>query len=109
MPASPRYSTVVRMCCSASARKLLQAVQRSQGKDLRVLSRHYMFSTLALALARNDDDFRLAVDRALSGVYGDPQFGVLYSATFGPAGRRHGHVLQIRGRSEVARVRTRGG
>ncbi len=64
--------------------QLLQAVQLRKGKDLRVLARHYMFSTLALALARNDDDFRLAVDRALSALYVDPQFGALYSTTFGP-------------------------
>ena len=47
--------------------QLLQAVQRSpDAKDLRVLSRHFTFAALALALPRNDDDFRLAVDRALT-------------------------------------------
>ena len=46
--------------------KLLQAVQRSPDeRDLRVLTRHFTFAALALALPRNDDDFRLAVDRAL--------------------------------------------
>ena len=66
--------------------QLLQAVQRSaQAKDLRVLSRRYTFAALALGLARNDDEFRLAVDRALTNVYGNPQFGELYAATFGPA------------------------
>jgi polar amino acid transport system substrate-binding protein len=65
--------------------KLLQAVQRSPNvKYLRVLTRHFTFVALALALSRNDDDFRLAVDRALSEVYADPQFGALYTATFGP-------------------------
>ena len=65
--------------------KLLQAVQRSPNvKDLRVLTRHFTFVAFALALPRNDDDFRLAVDRALSDVYADPQFGALYTVTFGP-------------------------
>jgi ABC-type amino acid transport substrate-binding protein len=64
--------------------QLLAAVQHSPAaKDLRVLSRHYAFAALALALARNDDDFRLAVDRALTQVYANPQFGALYTATFG--------------------------
>jgi ABC-type amino acid transport substrate-binding protein len=64
--------------------KLLQAVQRSPAKDgLRVLSRHYAFAALALAMARNDDDFRLVVDRVLTGIYSNPQFGELYTAMFG--------------------------
>jgi ABC-type amino acid transport substrate-binding protein len=64
--------------------KLLQAVQRSpNAKDLRVLTRHFTFVAIALALPRNDDDFRLVVDRALTNVYADPQFGALYTANFG--------------------------
>jgi ABC-type amino acid transport substrate-binding protein len=66
--------------------QLLQAVRQSPaGKDLRLLSRHYVFAAVALALTRNDDDFRLAVDRALTGIYANPQFGELYTATFGAA------------------------
>ena len=52
-------------------------------KDLRVLTRRFTFALLALATPRNDDDFRLAVDRALSEVYADPAFGALYTDTFG--------------------------
>ncbi len=64
--------------------QLLQAVQSSPAaKKLTVLERNFTFVALALALARNDDDFRLAVDRALSSVYADPQFGTLYTASFG--------------------------
>jgi ABC-type amino acid transport substrate-binding protein len=64
--------------------KLLQAVQRSpSAKNLRVLTRHFTFVALAVALPRNDDDFRLAVDRAVSNVYADPQFGALYADNFG--------------------------
>ncbi len=75
--------------------KLLQAVQRSpNAKYLRVLTRHFTFVALALALPRNDDDFQLAVDRALSTVYADPQFGALYATTFGRARCGHDRVLQ---------------
>ncbi len=64
--------------------QLLGGVQRNpDAKDLRVLSRRFEFAASALALPRNDDDFRLAVDRALTDIYLDPQFGALYSATFG--------------------------
>ena len=64
--------------------KLLQAVRRNPaGKDLRVLTRRFTFSLLALATPRNDDDFRLAVDRALSEVYADPSFGKLFTDNFG--------------------------
>jgi polar amino acid transport system substrate-binding protein len=64
--------------------QLLEAAARSpDAKDLRVLSTHFEFASRALALARNDDDFRLAVDRALTQVYDNPQFGALYTATFG--------------------------
>jgi ABC-type amino acid transport substrate-binding protein len=48
-----------------------------------VLTRHFTFVALAVALPRNDDDFRLAVDRAVSNVYADPQFGALYADNFG--------------------------
>ena len=64
--------------------QLLNAVQRSpDAKRLRVLSRNFTFGPLALALPRNQDDFRLAVDRALSGIVTDPQFGEVYAASFG--------------------------
>lgn len=64
--------------------KLLQAVRRHPAeRDLRVLTRRFTFALLALATPRNDDDFRLAVDRALSEVYADPAFGALYTDTFG--------------------------
>jgi ABC-type amino acid transport substrate-binding protein len=64
--------------------KLLQAVRRNPAeRNLRVLTRRFTFALLALATPRNDDDFRLAVDRALSEVYADPAFGALYTDTFG--------------------------
>lgn len=64
--------------------KLLNTLQRNPAaRDLRVLKRRFTFALLALATPRNDDDFRLAVDRALSEVYADPAFGALYTDNFG--------------------------
>jgi ABC-type amino acid transport substrate-binding protein len=60
------------------------ATHNAKAKDLKVLARHFTFEPLALALQRNDDDFRLVVDRALSAVYRNPEFGAIYSASFGP-------------------------
>jgi polar amino acid transport system substrate-binding protein len=68
--------------------KLLYAVQRTAAKEsLRVLTRRFTFASLALTLPRNDDDFRLTVDRALTEAYADPKFGELYTAHFGPPDR----------------------
>lgn len=63
---------------------LLALAKRSaDGRKLRVLTRHYTYEPLALALARNDDDFRLVVDRALIRFYTSPKFGDAYAAVFG--------------------------
>jgi putrescine:ornithine antiporter len=63
---------------------LLQAVARSRAADeLKVLTRRFTFAALALATSRNDDEFRLAVDRALSEFYANAAFGALYAANFG--------------------------
>jgi ABC-type amino acid transport substrate-binding protein len=63
---------------------LLAQVKRSaDAGKLRVLPRHYTYEPLALALARNDDNFRLVVDRALSRFYASPKFGEAYTAVFG--------------------------
>jgi polar amino acid transport system substrate-binding protein len=63
---------------------LVDAIQgNSSGSDLVVLERLFTAEPIALALARNDDDFRLAVDRALSQLYGSPAFHDLYQKWFG--------------------------
>ena len=80
--------------------KLLQAVRRNPDeRDLRVLTRRFTFALLALATPRNDDDFRLAVDRALSEVYADPAFGALYTDTLRRTGYGYGRFLQERRRT----------
>lgn len=64
---------------------LAQAKRSADAGNLRVLTRHFTYEPLALTLARNDDDFRLVVDRALSRFYASPKFGDAYKAVFGPA------------------------
>jgi len=61
------------------------AKRNAQAKDLKVLARHFTFVPLALALHRDDDAFRLVVDRSLSAVYAAPAFLDMYTASFGPA------------------------
>lgn len=52
-------------------------------RKLRVLTRHYTYEPLALTVARNNDDFRLVIDRALLRFYASPKFGDAYTAVFG--------------------------
>jgi polar amino acid transport system substrate-binding protein len=51
--------------------------------DLIILDRRFTTEPVALALARNDDDFRLVVDRALSALFPTPEFRDLYTKWFG--------------------------
>lgn len=65
------------------ARLLALATHSPDARKLRVLTRHYTYEPLALALARNNDDFRLLVDRALLRFYASPKFGDAFAAVFG--------------------------
>jgi putrescine:ornithine antiporter len=66
---------------------LLDAGRRSTAaRDLVVLDRRFTYEPLALALERGDEDFRLLVDRTLSGLYGSKEFGALYAKWFGAPG-----------------------
>jgi len=63
---------------------LLDAAKRSASAgDLIVLDRHFTYEPIALALARNNDDFRLLVDRTLSGLFGSKDVPYLYAKWFG--------------------------
>jgi polar amino acid transport system substrate-binding protein len=62
---------------------LLDAASRSGYGDLVVLNRQFTYEPLALALPREDEDFRLAVDRALSHFYKSEGFRDFYSEWFG--------------------------
>jgi ABC-type amino acid transport substrate-binding protein len=62
---------------------LMDAAQRrGASRDLLVIDRLFTYEPLAFAMAKNDDDFRLLVDRALSRLY---RAGVatLYTNAFG--------------------------
>jgi polar amino acid transport system substrate-binding protein len=50
---------------------------------LAVVDRTFTYEPLALSLSRNDDDFRLVVDTALSKLYGGDGIAELYSHYFG--------------------------
>jgi putrescine:ornithine antiporter len=59
---------------------LLDLARRSpSAKDLIVVDRFFTNEPLALALARGDEDFRLAVDRALSRLYRSGEIAGLYA------------------------------
>jgi putrescine:ornithine antiporter len=63
---------------------LMDAVTRnSAAGDLMVLERQFNYAPIALAMQRGDPDFRLAVDRALSEIYGSKEFSSLYAKWFG--------------------------
>jgi len=58
---------------------LLDAVGRSPAKsNLVVLDRLFRRELMAFAVRRNDDDFRLVVDRALSRIYRSPELPTIY-------------------------------
>jgi len=62
---------------------LLDAAKRAAGAELVVVDRRFTDESLALALRRGDEDFRLAVDRALSRLYGSSEFRLEYAKWFG--------------------------
>ena len=68
-------------------RPILLDAAKSRG-ELVVLDRRFTDEQLALALRRGDEDFRLAVDRALSRLYGSPEFRKEYTKWFGEPDER---------------------
>jgi polar amino acid transport system substrate-binding protein len=70
----------------------------SQSKDhdkLMVVDRNFNYQPLALMMGRNDDDFRLTVDAALSDFYRSPEFRDLYHRYFGPFGEQQSLLFQV--------------
>ena len=64
---------------------LLDAAARSEASGrLIVLERNFTYEPLGLVLARSDEDFRLTVDRALSGFYRSEDFRAYFTGWFGP-------------------------
>jgi len=63
---------------------LLDTVKRGpRAGELQVLERYFTHDALAFALARGDEDFRLAVDEALSRFFQSAEFRALYARWFG--------------------------
>jgi putrescine:ornithine antiporter len=61
------------------------AARHPSASKLMVLERLFTYEPVALVLARGDEDFRLAVDRALSGFYASGELNALYVQWFGEA------------------------
>jgi putrescine:ornithine antiporter len=59
------------------------AARHPSASTLMVLDRLFTYEPVALVLARGDEDFRLVVDRALSGFYASAEFPALYVQWFG--------------------------
>ena len=63
---------------------LLDTATRSpSARDLIVLDRSFTYEPVALVLARDNDSFRLVVDRTLSRLFGSSEFRGLYAKWFG--------------------------
>jgi ABC-type amino acid transport substrate-binding protein len=63
---------------------LLDTMKRAGSPDLQVLDRYLTHETYAFALARDDSDFRLSVDTALSQLFRSDGFRLVYEQSFGP-------------------------
>jgi len=61
---------------------LLEKVHRGSN-DLVVLARRFNSEPMGLAMGRNDDDFRLLVDTALSTLFTSKEFAAIYTRSFG--------------------------
>ena len=59
------------------------AARHAQAGKLMVLDRLFTYEPVALGLPRGDDDFRLAVDRALARFYASGELNALYTQWFG--------------------------
>jgi polar amino acid transport system substrate-binding protein/glutamate/aspartate transport system substrate-binding protein len=71
---------------------LLGLVAQSGSTKYAIIDQYLTMEPYALALPRGDEDFRLAVDTALSRIYRSGQIGQLFNHTF--QGARPGAILQ---------------
>ena len=62
---------------------MLGAMDEASMRKVAIFPRLFTHEPLSLALARGDDDFRLVVDRALSGFYSSADFPKAYGKWFG--------------------------
>jgi len=59
------------------------ASKSADASKLRLADNYFSLEPYALALAHGDEDFRLAVDRALSHIYRSGEIGMVFAHTFG--------------------------
>jgi ABC-type amino acid transport substrate-binding protein len=59
------------------------ASKSADASKLRLADNYFSLEPYALALAHGDEDFRLAVDRALSHIYRSGEIGTVFAHTFG--------------------------
>jgi len=65
---------------------LVSLIKQSKTPGKLMLAENYLsVEPYALALPRGDEDFRLAVDRALSHIYRSGEIGAIFKRTFGDA------------------------
>ena len=57
--------------------------QRKDGANFTTIERMFTYEPVALAMQRNDDDFRLLVDRALTDRFASADFWAVYTRWFG--------------------------
>ncbi|WP_165725751.1 amino acid ABC transporter substrate-binding protein [Pseudoalteromonas sp. SA25] len=63
---------------------LLEAIKRNApNSELQVIHRYFSNKVIALTLARDDEDFRLLVDRTLSRLYRTGEIDAIYTTYFG--------------------------
>jgi len=86
----PNYQTGMRMLQEGrvdaffgDGTAILAAIDPIARRNYTVLDRQFTREPYALGLAHGDDDFRAAVDRALSHIYASPDFPKLYAKWFG--------------------------
>jgi len=72
---------------------LLFLIRKSQSPQKLMLADNYLtIEPYALALPRGDEDFRLAVDRALSHIYRDGEIGAIFTQAFGGKAKPSGII-----------------
>jgi polar amino acid transport system substrate-binding protein/glutamate/aspartate transport system substrate-binding protein len=59
------------------------ASKSTDSSKLRLANNYFSLEPYALALPRGDEDFRLAVDRALSHIYRSGEIAIVFAHTFG--------------------------
>jgi ABC-type amino acid transport substrate-binding protein len=80
---------------------LLDAAMRSpHAGDLVLLERHFTYEAPALALQRDDEEFRLLVDRTLSRLFRSGEIAAIYTPYFGKPEPQTLHFLQANSLAE---------